>query len=124
MFSGFVVVRADAADHHGCRYPIARGWVVRETRHGGGVVLFLGLAETDGLIVSVLYGAATFLGRCGRRTVWISTGQAPQSTVMASQSRPPARLLAHQDAFAILCALGRATAENPEFVEKWRAGTG
>jgi uncharacterized membrane protein YbhN (UPF0104 family) len=52
------------------------GWGVRETVM---VVAFsfLGLAETDGLIVSVLYGAATFLVGAVGGLAWISTAQAP-----------------------------------------------
>jgi uncharacterized membrane protein YbhN (UPF0104 family) len=52
------------------------GWGVRETVM---VVAFsfLGLAETDGLIVSVLYGAATFAVAAVGGLVWISTTKAP-----------------------------------------------
>jgi uncharacterized membrane protein YbhN (UPF0104 family) len=52
------------------------GWGVRETVM---VVAFsfLGLAETDGLIVSVLYGAGMFMVGAIGGLVWISTVQAP-----------------------------------------------
>jgi hypothetical protein len=38
---------------------------------------FLGLAETDGVIVSVLFGAGAFIVGAVGGLVWISTAQAP-----------------------------------------------
>jgi glycosyltransferase 2 family protein len=53
------------------------GWGVRETVMAA-AFSFLGLAATDGLIVSVLFGAATFIVSAAGGLVWISTAQAPQ----------------------------------------------
>jgi len=41
---------------------------------------------------------------------------------MASQSRPPARLLAHQDAFAILCGARPQPKRKIRNRGEWRAG--
>jgi len=52
------------------------GWGVRETAMAV-MFSFLGLAETDGVIVSVLFGAAMFFIGAVGGLVWVSTVQAP-----------------------------------------------
>jgi uncharacterized membrane protein YbhN (UPF0104 family) len=52
------------------------GWGVRETVMAV-AFSFLGLAETDGVIVSVLFGAGAFIVGALGGLVWISTAQAP-----------------------------------------------